>query len=331
MEGLNLELSKAQLNSNETKLHSYLRLYEGDDAESLLESLELILDIAHRKFKDMFRESWVKFQDNTDMKFAQLTEICESLIGITKETIFNTFQFHPRDLSLYSELFSVLNETTKASVHHVYTTNYDRVVEEFCASREIQLIDGFWASPNTRRALWKSREFDKPTTGKDVVKLFKLHGSLNWLQSEYGIEQVMTETILRAPTPVYKKNLLIYPGKSKIPPEEEPFKTLYDKFETQMKETDRCLVIGFSFRDAYLNRVFRDFVRSGKGQLLVMSSNCKLTVAKTLLGIDEKDLATFVEGNNFVPIPCHFGDENWKQQLGNALRGIPLPIESPLR
>lgn len=122
--------------------------------------------MAHRKFKNMFRESWVKFQDNTDMKFAQLTEICESLIGITKETIFDAFQFHPRDLSLYSELFSVINETTKTSVHHVYTTNYDRVVEEFCASRwGTHLIDGFKTDAYSRRMHWK---FARAQNGNEV-------------------------------------------------------------------------------------------------------------------------------------------------------------------
>lgn len=64
-------------------------------------------------------------------------------------------------------------------------------------------------------------------------------------------------------------------------------------------------------------------------QLLVMSSNSKLTVAHTLLRVDEKGLSNYIEGNNFVPIPCHFGDATWHERLRNALASIPLPIEKP--
>ena len=90
-----------------------------------------------------------------------------------------------------------------------------------------------------------------------------------------------------------------------------------------MEATDRCLVIGFSFRDDYLNRVFRSFLRSGKGQLLVMSANCKATVAKNLLGLENIDgLKRYVESNSYMPIPCHFGDGEWLEILKNALRFV---------
>ena len=330
MQGLDLEISKATLNPVEAELLNYLRLREGSDAEAALQALNLVLDLAGRRFSDMFSESWVKFGSGKfqPMLFPALKQNCESLIVRIKETIFNTYRFRPKSLSLYSDLISLLNDTTKASVHYVYTTNYDRVIEEFCARSEgVQLVDGFTIDSKSRRILWNPRVFDEAgPQNKNTLKLFKLHGSLNWLQSEYGIEQVMTESMLNEPTPVYKRNLLIYPG-SKNAPEEEPFRTVYDRFETQMREIDRCLVIGYSFRDPYLNRIFRDFIRTGRSQLLVMSANCKLTVAKSLLEVDQEGLAKYIEGNNFSPIPCHFGDDTWRERLKNALIRFPQLIE----
>jgi hypothetical protein len=332
MQGLNNAIRSAPLNDVERELLNYLVLREGDDAEAILQALNLVSDVAGRRFSDMLSESFVKFGVSKfqPMRFAALAENCKLLVSSIRETIFNTYSFRPKQLPLYSDLISLLNDTTKASVHYVYTTNYDRVIEEFCAhTTGIRLVDGFAIDLKSRRILWNPRTFDQPDLGNEnTLKLFKLHGSLNWLQSEFGIEQVMTESILHQPTSVYKKNLLIYPG-SKTPPEDEPFRTLYERFETQMRETDRCLVIGYSFRDAYLNRVFRDFLRSGRSQLLVMSANCKLTVAKALLGIDENDLARYIDGGNFLPIPCHFGDATWHECLKNALITIPFPIEKP--
>jgi hypothetical protein len=86
-------------------------------------------------------------------------------------------------------------------------------------------------------------------------------------------------------------------------------------------------VIGYRFNDPYLNRIFRDFVNSPNGQLLVMSKTCKETVAKNLLRMKNLDeLKKYVGTDHFVPIPCHFGDKDWNTMTTDALR-IPLATE----
>ena len=325
MEGLNAELTKVIHDQEKLDLHNYLKIHEGNDAEGELQAINSVLDIASRGVGGIFDKSYVTYTyvKPHSMGFNVFVKLSHSLRETIHNTIFDVYQFRPGHASLHSELFSALTEATRSKQHYVYTTNYDRVIEEYCASTAgYAVTDGFAIDFRSRRNMWSPNIFDQTQLIADVsiVKLFKLHGSLNWRLSEFGIEQVMTEDILQQPTPVYKQNLLIYPG-SKAPPEEEPFRTLYERFETQMRRVDRCLVIGFSFRDPYLNRIFRDFLRSGSKQLLVMSSSCRKTVAQNLLGLKEEDQVNeYVEGNNFVPIPCHFGDNNWLTMTTNALR-----------
>ena len=237
-----------------------------------------------------------------------------------------------RRLQLFTELFSSLNFPGGTfQEYSIFTTNYDRIIEEFCASKEsLELRDGFVQNAKTRRNTWNPRSFDAPIR-KDasVVKLLKLHGSLNWKLGEDGIEQVSPEIRLVQPRAMLLRDILVYPG-SKERPDQDPFTTLYDRFDAQMKSADRCLVIGYSFRDAYLNRIFRDFLESDRGQLICMSQNCKVTVAQNLLPLKDLDgLAAYNESNRLVTVPVHFGEGNWQSALTNALTSIPLPVERP--
>ena len=324
MVGLRTELMNTTKGDARHLLDDLLRK-EQSDAETVLQDIESIDTLVKRGLDRIFQE--YSSASVTDMygkkhsfRFQQLVDLCLSLREGIQDSIFGVYQFRPEYVSRlgpYSQLFATF---VSGKEHHIYTTNYDRIVEAFCAGTEgYQVRDGFEYDPKTRTSLWKPRSFDSPLPDNaSTIKLFKLHGSLDWKIGENGIERVSPEIRLeQRPTAIHKKDILIYPG-SKEPPENEPFRTVYERFETQMKETDRCLVIGFSFRDPYLNRIFRDFVHAEKGQLLVMSKNCKETVAKGLLGLkDLNDLIPYVETGRFTPIPCHFGEDDWLTRLRN--------------
>jgi hypothetical protein len=335
MDGLENEISKRLKGKERDLLLALPYVGNKKDAEIVLQHLAAIENLSERGLDRLFART-SSYSSLNGMGFRELIELCHSLEETIKDTIFNVYQFRPQSASsfhLYANLFSIIAQTGKMREHYVYTTNYDRIIEVFCERVEgFQIRDGYEHDPKTTLNLWRPHSFDAPFKDDIVpVRLFKLHGSLNWKDGEYGPERVSPEIRLKPPTTVLKEDLLIYPG-SKDPPEQEPFRTLYERFETQMKEADRCLVIGFSFRDPYLNRIFRDYVNSGKGQLLIMSRNCRQTVATNLLGLkDSADLERSVESGGIVPIPCHFGTDDWTIMLGNALMGIPAPIERPSR
>jgi hypothetical protein len=337
MPGLNDELSKRIRDKQQDNLLNELLRFEGiDDAEALLQTFELLDQISSHPVREIFDSSYVQLNGSHSTKFSDLVKLSLALRDSIQNVIFDVYQFRPicaTKFDLYTQLLNIVAMRGDVSVtvneHRIFTTNYDRIIEEFCAHSEaFQIRDGFDYDAKRKRTLWRPRSFEMPVPpgAETPIKLFKLHGSLNWKSSEYGIEQVLPESRFAEPTPVYKEDLLIYPG-SKERPDREPFRTLYDLFESSMRETDRCLVIGFSFRDPYLNRVFRDFIESGKGQLLTMSRNCKETVAKNLLGAkDAADLTEYIEAGTLVPISSHFGEEGWIELLTAAVKQIPFPL-----
>ena len=80
----------------------------------------------------------------------------------------------------------------------------------------------------------------------------------------------------------YEDNLLIYPG-GKDEPETEPFKEVFQRFKKSMQESNVCYVVGFSFRDDYLNKIFTEFLQRGNTELHCISNNASANVT-TLLG-----------------------------------------------
>lgn len=87
-----------------------------------------------------------------------------------------------------------------------------------------------------------------------TIKLFKLHGSLNWRRrQDDSVVKIGSEERTRG-TKRFKENLLVYPAE-KFKPTIEPFKTLHGLFEKYFEECETCVFIGFAFRDEYLNSI----------------------------------------------------------------------------
>ena len=202
------------------------------------------------------------------LKMVAFIELGLSLREKVRDAIFKEYELNPKvrkeAQEAYEKLFAILQkyqEPKQGSI--VSTSNYDRVIEDFCANSDYKLIDGFSHEPRARVYKWAPKQFEE-VADENTIKLFKLHGSLNWLRKVNGdIIEVYPEQRTMGGRR-YKENILIYPA-SKEKPDIEPFITLYDNFERHVLETNVLLSIGFSYRDEYLNDILRRSLGSKKG------------------------------------------------------------------
>jgi len=172
--------------------------------------------------------------------------------------------------NFFNSLFSLIIKYTKQI--HIGTTNYDLAVEEFCKSQGSghSIVDGF--EMVGKEITWKPEVFQK-NDSPDFIKLYKIHGSLNW-QSDRGI-------LTRLPfMPEFRSadnrmsSVVIAPTLSpKEALEKEPFSTILSLYSEKLQKSDVCIVIGFSFRDGDISDHFRTFVQNGK-QLIIISPDC---------------------------------------------------------
>lgn len=190
----------------------------------------------------------------------------------------------------------------------VFTTNYDRAVEEFCEGGGLCVYDGFRLNDKTGRWVW-SGEFgagkDKGGTGgaPGVVRLYKLHGSLDWKYNDrHGVLRADYDG---SSTSAHYRDVLIHPSLADKEGEirDEPYKTIHESFKKELESSDACVVVGFSFRDRHIASEFRRFAEHDDKTLIVVGPGAPEDVHKHILekpsgrvSAIEADMPTTVEG-----------------------------------
>jgi len=218
------------------------------------------------------------------VEYSKFLENASSLREHIRVELFREYEFvDERRPEIQKRLETILgrvrSENTK--VIDIFTTNYDSVIEKGLAqSQSYELVDGFREVPG-EPAEWDPAIFDKTSSSKKIrVNLFKLHGSLSWRTGKKTGKTLRVDTEEKSivGSKRFGENLLLYPA-SKVAPIKEPFGTLYSYFTRKLLSARMCIVIGFSFRDPYLNTVFVDFLRHDRSnQLLVISPGAEESV-----------------------------------------------------
>jgi len=139
----------------------------------------------------------------------------------------------------------------------IFSVNYDTCIEQFCKEYDLRYTDGF-------ELYWHPGLFDKDYE----VKLYKIHGSVMWYLTDRGtyvkIPIASTEKDeIEFITGETAKTLMVYPmgGKWEYA---EPLLELIRKLQERLAKAEVCIVIGYSFRDDYIRRIFFEAARTNK-------------------------------------------------------------------
>ncbi len=159
----------------------------------------------------------------------------------------------------------------------LFTTNYDLCFEKAAGELGIILIDGFSFSQPRRfdprffnyDVVRRAKTADESNDFVEgVVQIFKLHGSVDWDDTEQGIIQTASP----------EKPCLIYPTSMKYEKSySQPHLELMSQFQTALREPNTCLVtIGFGFNDNHLSAPIMAAVNSNPSfKLLVVDPAAK--------------------------------------------------------
>lgn len=243
--------------------------------------------------------------------------------------------FDGQALGIYDTIFKILKQYSEDIV--IFTTNYDRVIEEYCNNRtEYQCVDGFTRDPpHSELNLWMG-DFNVQSDDKlTLVKLYKLHGSLNWKEHvKHGIVKTNEESISTDQN--FSKNLVILPTRSpKDEEEESPFTDLLGMFENFMENADACIVVGFSFRDLVINQTLKQFAfLGGQKPLIVISPSAMENVCENLLEFPDTPAYDKNKVSSKAPtvyeiwcIPTAITVENVKHIMDLAMAHIKAAME----
>jgi hypothetical protein len=236
---------------------------------------------------------------------------------------------------LVSFLMSFASRTGTRDRVQIFTTNYDRYIEAGADVAGLHLLDRFVGS---LLPIFRSSRLDvdmhynppgirgEPRYLEGVAKFTKLHGSLDWVDSEKSIRRMAlpfgaesVEAYLNAPGlhGAGARQLMIYPNSAKDRETAAyPYVELFRDFATGVCKPNSTLIcFGYSFGDEHINRVIEDMLTIPSTHLVVISHSDPLgrimqiyekmgrhAQITLLIGNHLGDLQTLVD--NYLPKPA---------------------------
>ncbi len=148
----------------------------------------------------------------------------------------------------YHKLVKWISSIDREFPTEIFTTNYDLLMEDALDYLEIPYFDGFVGS---RKSFFDLRAVEDGTISKHWIRLWKIHGSINWNQEEINGQK----KIYRTSDVKEDSSQLIYPSHLKYEQSRKmPYIALIDQLNRFIREKSSLLILsGYSFNDEHLN------------------------------------------------------------------------------
>ncbi len=145
----------------------------------------------------------------------------------------------------------------------IFSLNYDLLVETALTNARRPFVNGF------REGRWYPDAFSLNSD----IRLYKLHGSLDWVEDEmYGICSLTFDRHPKAEDfEVQKSPLLIFGTNAKLSGR-DPFLSLVHAFAQQLRSAKVLVAVGYSFSDKYINEIIEQRMRDNLPLRLVLVS-----------------------------------------------------------
>lgn len=204
---------------------------------------------------------------------------------------------------LVSFLMSFASRSGTRDRLHIFTTNYERVIEAGADLAGLHLLDRFVGS---LAPIFRSSRLDldvhynppgirgEPRYLEGVARFTKLHGSLDWLDCAGDIRRVGVPFGARSIDPYLgagalrssAAQLMIFPNAAKDRETAAyPYVELFRDFAAAVCRPNTTLVcFGYSFGDEHINRVIEDMLTIPSTHLVVIAYSDPLDRIMTMYG-----------------------------------------------
>lgn len=160
----------------------------------------------------------------------------------------------PGHVTSYHRLAAWISQLQRMHPLQIFTPNYDLLLEEALENFRVPYFDGFIGS---REPFFDLASLEQDVLPERWTRLWKLHGSLNWVKKGDG-------SVSRRSGP--GSEAMIYPSHLKYDQSRRmPYLAMLDRLKVFMRESNAVLVCcGYSFADEHLNEVMLDGLRGNR-------------------------------------------------------------------
>lgn len=220
---------------------------------------------------------------------------------------------------LQSFLLSFASRSSSRERLHVFTTNYDRLVEHGCDLAGLRIIDRFVGA---LEPMFRSSRVDvdyhynppgirgEPRFMEGVLRLSKLHGSLDWHLDARTRRIIRRGIPFGAPAehPAVPESptdtVMIYPNASKdVETTAYPYAELFRDFAAALCRPNAALVIyGYGFGDDHVNRILADMLALPSTHVVIFAFSIDDRVAGFLEKVSRPAQITLLVGSHFASL-----------------------------
>ena len=275
----------------------------------------------------------------------------EKLIEIIEKTIFEEINIDfssgnaLKILEIYKTFYQRITYRNKDLARvNIFTTNNDLFNEKALDNLNINYNNGFGGG---LERFFNPSRFDFTFSKKiengiekyepldNMVYLYKLHGSINWIEAEGNSFFNIKEIIIPNKD---EDNILIYPnplkqGKSLTTPYTDIFREFQKKL---LLDHSVLFVVGYGFNDEHINNIIYQALSSNSSLSVVVFNNCDVDdlkdCKKTIFNIDDKRIYKIFGKDkdkiihyfdyivdNLIPNPNENQDENILEKFTKEL------------
>lgn len=208
-----------------------------------------------------------------DENVGKIKSLYNRLIHRVEEYIFNSINVDmtnekSKDVLEYYKTFylKIALRNKDLSRIRIFTTNNDLFNETALDSLNIHYINGFggglrkYFNPALFNYTWSKRmdtSIDKYEPVENMVYLYKIHGSINWQETEHKTNNYFNIEELSPQQLSPEKSVLIYPTPTKQDKSlGVPYVDLFREFQNTLLEPHSVLfIIGYGFNDRHVNDI----------------------------------------------------------------------------
>ncbi len=187
---------------------------------------------------------------------------------------------------LISFIMSFASRTASRERLHIFTTNYDRLIERGCDYAGLRIIDRFTGAlePEFRSSrLHVDMHYmppgirGEPRHLEGVIHLTKLHGSLDWRYDKSRLYRTGLPFGADAKHPAIpespRSSVMIYPNAAKdVETVTYPYADLFRDFSSSICQPNNVLVTyGYGFGDDHINRIIADMLTIPSTHLVILA------------------------------------------------------------
>ena len=210
---------------------------------------------------------------------------------------------------LCSFLLSFIRRTATRDRLHIFTTNYDRLVEFVCDLAGVRVLDRFVGALAPR---FRTTRLDidvhynppgirgEPRILGGVLRLSKLHGSIDWIRRDRQVERTPLEFGSSAVPD--GERVMIFPNSFKdYETAYFPYAELFRDFAAAVVKPNSVLfTYGYGFGDDHINRILGDMLTLSSTHLVIISyDNANERIAQFVHAQDVEEQISLLMGPHY--------------------------------